>query len=422
VLDGLAAYERRHGWRMALKNVRDIGTTVESYAHPDWQEAISPGTYLHALVTSVSPSTAQLKLGPYRATLTARDALWTQRPLPQLFSVGDIVYVQVLSLAQGAQVHVRLEEDSGAQGALLAIDNYTGGIKAMVGGRDFNLSKFNRATQALRQAGSSFKPYVYTAAIDQGAMPEDTVVDAPITFVSASGSYSPHNYDEKFEGTITLQRALAESRNIPALKVARQVGISKVIDYVHRFGISAHIPPYLPIALGAVDLSLIEHTSAYSAFPNDGVRATPIYLRRVTDYDGTVLEQRSAAVQDVISERTARVMTSMLQEVVLHGTAAAASRMKYPLAGKTGTTNDFTDAWFVGFSRSLTCGVWVGFDEKKSLGEKETGARAALPIWMQFMNTTLGSLDQVEFPAPSPEIPRRPATQQVETALLRHRQ
>ena len=415
VLDGLAAYERRHGWRVQLHNIRDFGTTVAGYSHPDWQKAISPGMYLHALVISVSSSSALLKLGPYNATLTARDVLWTQRPLPQVFAVGDIVYVRVLSMGPTFLVLVSLEEDSGVQGALVALDNKTGGIKAMVGGRDFNLSKFNRATQALRQAGSSFKPYVYTAAIDRGAKPEDTVVDEPTTFTNASGSYSPHNYDQKFEGTITLRRALAESRNIPALKVANSVGISKVIDYVHRFGISTKIPAYLPIALGAVDLTVLEQTSAYSAFPNDGIRIAPSYLRKVTDYDGTVLEEKYPGVQDVISERTSRTMTSMLREVVLHGTAAAASRMKYSLAGKTGTTNDFTDAWFVGFSRSITCGVWVGFDDRQSLGEKETGAKAALPIWMQFMNTTFRSLDRVEFPVPPSDLRRRLATQHLET-------
>jgi penicillin-binding protein 1A len=198
--------------------------------------------------------------------------------------------------------------------------------------------------------------------------------------------------------------------------VAQTVGLSKVIDYARRFGISARIPAYLPIALGAVDLTLIEQTSAYSAFPNDGIRSAPSYLRKVTDYDGRGLEQKYSEVHDVVSERTSRIMTSMLREVVLHGTAAAASRTKYSLAGKTGTTNNFTDAWFVGFSRSLTCGVWVGFDEKKSLGKKETGARAALPIWMQFMNTTLQSTDRVEFPAPPPEIPTKVIISHVETA------
>jgi penicillin-binding protein 1A len=414
VLNGLAAYERRHGWRVQLDNVGHTKIAIDSFSHPDWQKPIGPGTYLHALVTSVSSSSARLQLGSYQALLSARDVLWAGRSLPRLLSQGDIVYVRVLSVGPNFESRVSLEEDSGVQGALVAIDNATGEIKAMVGGRDFNLSKFNRATQALRQAGSSFKPYVYTAAIDQGAMPDDTVIDAPITFMNVSGSYTPHNYDEKVEGRITLRRALAESRNIPALKVAQRVGIAKVVHYVRRFGISARVPAYLPVALGAVDLSLIEHTSAYSAFPNDGVRLVPSYLRKVTDYDGRVLEEKYAEVHDVVGERTARIMTSMLREVVLHGTAVAASRIKYSLAGKTGTTNDFTDAWFVGFSPSLTCGVWVGFDEKKSLGKKETGARAALPIWMEFMNATLRSRDHIEFPAPPPQIPTRLAGSQIE--------
>jgi penicillin-binding protein 1A len=258
----------------------------------------------------------------------------------------------------------------------------------MVGGRDFNRSKFNRATQALRQVGSSFKPYVYTAAIDQGATPDDIVIDAPVTFITSSGPYSPHNYDEKFEGVITLGHALAESRNIPAVRLAARLGMRNVIDYAHRFGIHEHIPPYLPVALGAVELTLAEHTSAFSSFPNDGLRAVPRYVVKVTDFDGNVLERNAPVVQDVVGERTARIMTHMLRDVVLHGTAIAANRLKTPVAGKTGTTNNFTDAWFVGFSPAITCGVWIGFDEKKSLGNKETGAVAALPVWMAFMGTT----------------------------------
>jgi penicillin-binding protein 1A len=278
---------------------------------------------------------------------------------------------------------------SPVQGALLAIDNSSGAVKAMVGGRDFRESKFNRSTQALRQAGSSFKPYVYTAAIDRGAMPLDIVFDTPQTFITTGGRYVPHNYDEKFAGPITLERALAESRNIPALRIALQVGIHTVIDYAHRFGLTENIPGFLPTALGAADVTLMEQTSAFSTFPNDGLRAVPHYILKVTDYDGRVLEEYQPVVHDVIGLETARTMTWMLREVVLRGTAIAASRLKAPLAGKTGTTNNFTDAWFIGFSPSITCGVWVGFDEKKSLGSKETGARAALPIWMDFMAATL---------------------------------
>jgi penicillin-binding protein 1A len=239
---------------------------------------------------------------------------------------------------------------------------------------------------------------VYTAAIDRGASPDDLVLDAPVTFQTASGAYTPHNYDARFEGNITLRRALAHSRNIPAIKVAQQVGIHTVIDYVHRFGVTSQIQPYLPVALGSAEVTLLEHTAAYSTFPNDGVRVSPHSIRKVVDYDGHVLEETVPEIRDVISEKTARVMTSMLQEVVQHGTGYQAAKLKHPLAGKTGTTNDFTDAWFMGFSPSLSCGVWVGFDEKKSLGNKETGAVAALPIWIDFMRVAIAGHEDEHFP------------------------
>jgi len=386
LLGGLANYERRHGWRARLPSVF---ASAASGSAPDSNEPVELGNYTHAVVMSVSPTSTLLRVGPYSASIGPDDVSWTRHTLSELLSPGDLAYVRIIGIGPDGRARVRFEEDSGVQGALLAIDSATGDVKAMVGGRDFNQSKFNRATQALRQVGSSFKPYVYTAAIDQGATPDDAVMDAPATFVTASGPYTPHNYDDKFEGAITLRHALAESRNIPALRLAKKMGIKTVIDYAHRFGINERIPPYLPVALGAVELTLLEHTSAFSTFPNDGVRAIPHYIVKVTDYNGQILEQNHYAVQDVISLRTARTMTSMLQDVVLHGTAVAAARLKYPVAGKTGTTNDFTDAWFIGFSPSITCGVWVGFDEKKTLGNKETGAMAALPIWMDFMATAL---------------------------------
>jgi len=416
VYDGLAAYERRHGWKGNLLNVVANGETLAGYHHVDWDSEIHAGSYVHALVTEVEPQYAIVKFAGYQAQLGPAEIKWTKYPSPRDFLTrGDLVYVKVDEL-NGGQSRVSLEQESGVQGALLALDNSTGDIKAMVGGRDFEQSKFNRATQAMRQVGSSFKPYIYTAAIDEGMTPDDTVLDAPISFPSGQGPYTPHNYDGKFEGVITFRHALAESRNIPALKVTERVGgIRTVIDYARKFGITAPLPAYLPVALGAADITLFEQTAAFTTFPDDGVRVVPRYIRKVTDYDGRVLEENYPDVKDVVSPRTARIMVSMLREVVLHGTGYQASKLNHPLGGKTGTTNDFTDAWFVGFSPSITCGVWVGYDEKKTLGNKETGAMAALPIWIDFMRVALQGRESEDFAAPPPTTPSALA-QKVDTA------
>lgn len=395
VLDGLAAYEHRHGWQGHLQNILEAGGSLEKYQHPDWDQPQVVNGYVHALVTSVNPQTATLKFGSYTSVLYPADIAWTGHHSPQdIFSPGDIVYVKILALNSIHVARTILEQDSGAQGALLALDNATGDVKAMVGGRDFNESKFNRATQAQRQVGSSFKPFVFSAAVDRGADPEDMILDAPTTFNSGGVPYTPHNFDFRFEGNITLRRALADSRNIPAVKLAERVGMPAVIDTVHRFGITSPVPNYLPVALGAADLTLYEETAAYSVFPNDGLLIEPRYIRKVTDYEGHVLEENFPEARDVTTARTARIMVSLLEDVVEHGTGFAASKLKHPLAGKTGTTNDFTDAWFVGFSPSITCGVWVGFDEKKTLGSKETGGQAALPIWIDFMRLAIADPDK----------------------------
>jgi penicillin-binding protein 1A len=390
VLDGLAAYERRHGWKGALKNVVQNGEAVSKYQDPDWQKTAAVGDYVHALVVDVGLQFCKIKFGKHSATLGPAEIAWTGRKLPKnMLAVGDIVYVRILAFNPDGSARVSLEQDSGAQGALLAIDNATGDIKAMVGGRDYDQSKFNRATQAERQVGSSFKPFVYTAAIDQGAEPDDMILDAPTTFNSAGTPYTPRNFDRKFEGNITLRHALAESRNVPAVKLAQKVGMPTVADYARRFGITSPILPFLPVALGAADLTLYEQTSAYTVFPNDGLRIEPRYIRKVTDYEGHVLEEDFPDAKDVVSQRTARTMVSLLEGVVTHGTGISAKKLKHPVAGKTGTTNDYTDAWFIGFTPSVTCGVWIGFDEKKNLGDNETGGHAALPIWIDFMRAVV---------------------------------
>jgi penicillin-binding protein 1A len=412
VLDGLAIYERRHGWKGNLLNVIAAGSDLARFEHPDWHQPIEPGSYVHALVTDATKSGATLRLGPFTSQIAQADIAWTQAKSPsEILSVGDLVYVKVLNLEK-TSAKVSLEQDSGTQGALVALDNATGEIKAMVGGRDFDDSKFNRATQALRQTGSSFKPYVYSAAVEEGATPDDVIYDGPVTFSTASGPYTPHNYDGKYEGNITLRRAFAQSRNIPALKLIQRVGVQKVIEYARKFGVTSELPHVLPLALGAAEVTLMEQTAAFSTFPNDGVRVTPHYIVRVEDYEGHTLEEDYPEVKDVISPHTARTMTQLMEQVVLHGTAFSASKLNHPLGGKTGTTNDFTDAWFIGFSPSTTCGVWIGYDEKKTLGKKETGAMAALPVWIDFMKVAIAGKDKEQFPELAPGDTKKAVAQQ----------
>lgn len=413
VLDGLAAYEHRHGWKGNLENVLRDGQKISDYQNADWDQPIEPASYVHAIVLATAPGAALVKLGRYTGQLKSADIAWTRAKDPaSLLKAGDLVYVRVVDMppqrgdVPSAVIHIALEQESGVQGALMAMENATGDVKALVGGRDFDESKFDRATQALRQTGSSFKPYVYTAAVDEGAKPDDTILDAPVSFPNGAGVWSPHNYDNKFEGVITLRHALEDSRNIPAVKLAQKVGMDTVIAYAHKFGITTRLEPYLPLALGAAEITLQEQVSAYSTFPNDGVRVTPRFIRKVMDYDGHVLEENYPEVKDVISVETARTMTSLLEGVVQHGTAArAGATLKHALAGKTGTTNDFTDAWFIGFSPSITCGTWIGFDEKKSLGAKESGAQAALPIWEAFMKSEIAEHSEESFPGDIPPSP-----------------
>ncbi|HLZ51348.1 MAG TPA: PBP1A family penicillin-binding protein [Candidatus Acidoferrum sp.] len=397
--DGLHSYDRRHGWRGDPANIlRDNLGKLDTYEDEDWHHPIEKGSYVTGLVLAVDDRFATIKIGAYRAILSAPDFAWTGRKkASELLKVGDLAQFYIEELHE-ATARVQLEQQPAPQAALLTIDNSTGEIKAMVGGYSFEDSKFNRATQAYRQVGSSFKVYLYADAIEKGASPFDTIVDTPFTTISGGQPYSPRNYDEKFEGTITLRRALAGSRNVPAVKLAEKVGINSVVDMARRFGITTSLPPYLPLVLGAADMKLVEHTSAFTVFPNDGIRIDPHMIRRVTTYDGALLEEAHPEVHDVISPEVARTMTAMLEEVIQFGTGVQAKALGRPAGGKTGTTQDYTDAWFMGFTPQLTCGVWVGFDDKQiSLGKKETGARAALPIWLEFMKAALEGQPVLDF-------------------------
>ena len=394
VNDGLAAYERRHGWKGKLENVLTSGNDLEGYKHPDWAMTTRPGDWAHALVTRVLPLEIRARVGAEQIVLLPEDWKWTGIHFADALAIpGDILYVHLGEEMESGARRATLEQDSGVQGALLAMDNTTGDVLAMVGGRDYALSQFNRAMQAERQTGSSFKPYVYTAAIEDGAKPSDIIVDAPVSF----NGYSPHNYEGDYKGAMTLTTAFAESRNVPAIKLAARVGIHKVIDVAHRFGVTTNIPAYLPIALGAVEVTLEEQVAGYAVFPNDGIHVKPRLIRRVKNADGITLWEEAPAVNQVIDQDTARTMMGLLRAVTKYGTGAAAAQLNHPVGGKTGTTSDYTDAWFLGFSPSITCGVWVGFDGNQTLGEKETGAKAALPIWMTLMRAAIVGKDDEQF-------------------------
>src|SRR6202795_4064845 len=399
IRDGLHIYDRRHGWRDKLPNVlKDNLGKLDTYEDDDWRHLVEKGSYVTGLVMAVDDKSATIKIGTYRAILSPLDISWTGHKRPnEILSVGDLAQFSIQELRE-TTAHVQLEQQPAPQAAMIAIDNATGEIKAMVGGYSFEDSKFNRATQAVRQVGSSFKPYVYTTAIEKGFSPFDTILDAPFTTISGGQAYSPHNYDEKFEGVSTLRRALERSPNIPAVKLAEKVGMNSVIDMARRFGITSPLPPYLPITLGAADLNLLEHTSAFTVFPDDGIRIDPHMIRRVTSYDGALLEQAHPVVHDVLEPDVARTMTAMLEDVVQFGTGMPARALGRPAGGKTGTTNDFTDAWFLGFTPQLTAGVWVGYDDTAvSLGKPETGAIAALPIWLEFMQGALAGKPVEDF-------------------------
>jgi penicillin-binding protein 1A len=388
---GLRALDKRHGFRKPRRNLLAERLSIEHHKEDRWERPITLGQIVPAVVVAAGAGrkTVRLRVGRYGADLGPEGVRWTGRGAPADFlTPGDLVEVSVTKVDEGRKaLSVTLEQAPLVEGAVLAIDNRTGQIRAMVGGLSFALSKFNRATQANRQMGSGFKPIVYTAAIDRGFTPTTILIDAPVSYPAGAGQppYSPHNYDGKYEGAVTLRHALEQSRNVPAVRTMDQIGAKQVVEYARRFGFQGPMEPYLPVALGAAEANLLELTAAYAVFPNQGVLVKPYQILKVVDRQGNLLEENRPQLGEAIRADTAYVMTSLLRGVVQRGTGAAAAALEWPLGGKTGTTDDYTDAWFTGFDPNLTVGVWVGHDDRKPLGAAETGAMAALPIWMDVM-------------------------------------
>jgi penicillin-binding protein 1A len=409
VRSGLRALDRRsRGFVPPTESILKDGKFPETINLDDWDDAVAPGRVVHGVVRASDKTIAVVQIGEYEAELTAADLAWTKRrSVSDLLPRGTIAPFMIESVSEsGGKKHakVTLEQEPKVEGALLAMDVKTGAIRAMVGGYDFERSKFNRSTQAYRQVGSAFKPIIYAAALEKlGWNPTTIIVDSPLSFPDPwNGSvWTPHNYDDKFLGPIPLSWALAESRNIPAVRTLQAVGIKTGIEYARKLGLTGELPPFLPIALGAGEATLSEMTAAYSSFANQGLRMKPMMITRITDRDGNVIEETHPQATDAIRADTAYLMTHLLRGVVERGTAVRAKSLKRPIAGKTGTTNGFTDAWFIGFESQMAAGVWVGYDEKKDvLGKGETGAKAALPIWMDFWKEATKDLPVEDYRIP----------------------
>jgi penicillin-binding protein 1A len=411
---GLRRIDKRRGFRKVRRNVLAEGFTVDDFEHDRWKAPMRAGDIVPAVVVAtgrgaprpMATGSVLARAGGYYVEIPKAGYTWANKKGPEFLRPGDLVSVRLKSIEPSERLATAdLEQDPAVEGALVAIDNRTGQVRAMIGGFDFARSKFNRATQAWRQMGSAFKPIVFTAAIDRGYTPSSVIVDAPVAYPAGPGQpvYSPQNYDRKFEGPVTLRHSLEESRNIPTVKLLDSIGPAVAIDYARRFGFTSKFQPYLSLALGATESTLLESTSAYSAFPHQGVRMAPYEILRVVDRQGNLLEENRPEPHDAIRADTAFVMTNLMRGVTTRGTAAAAAALDWPVAGKTGTMDEYTDAWFIGFDPDITIGVWIGYDEKKTLGRGETGAAAALPIWIDVMKTYIakrGREREPDFEAP----------------------
>jgi len=356
-------------------------------------------------VRAVSDKKVLVDVLGYRGVIPWESASWTRAKRPaKILKAGDKVFVRIKKYpeTQEAYLTLSLEQEPAVQGALVALDPKTGSIRAMVGGYDFFQSQYNRAVQSRRQPGSSFKPFIYTAAILQGRTLADIIIDSPIIYkngIQAKG-WRPENYSGKFSGPTTIRKALERSSNVVTVKLLDEVGVDRVIKLAKKMGITSPLGRDLSLALGSSGVSLLEMTSAFGTFANQGIFNPPRAIKSVLNEKGDVLEKHDPAPRRVLDAQTNYLITSLLLGVIQHGTGWRAKRLGRPLAGKTGTTNDYVDAWFIGFSPDLVVGVWVGFDEYKSLGGQETGGKAACPIWVEFMARALADKPISDFPFP----------------------
>lgn len=381
--EGLRSFDMRRGFREPERNILDEGLEPEEFDDASWGRALMADRLYPAAVIGIEDRTIRVFLDDQIVELGEEAyASWTRGKKPlEILKRGDVVYVRY-TLSEEGDKQWTLEQMPQVQGAVVVLDVPTGEVRALVGGYDFHSSKFNRAVQSVRQTGSGFKPFVYGAAFEKGYTPADTVFDAPVEISVGTARYSPRNYTGTYEGIITLQRALELSINIPAVKTLSMIGVDSVIDFARRAGVTTKLDPYPSLALGAAGAPPIQMAEAYNTFANRGVRIRPRLIDHISDSTGKALYQSYPEISEATSEQVAFVLTHMLQAVVRRGTGYAAHTLPGAYAGKTGTTNGYTDAWFVGYSPEYTIAVWVGYDDpQRSLGRGSTGGEVALPIW-----------------------------------------
>jgi penicillin-binding protein 1A len=450
VRSGLRELDRRQGYRGPLKQLEE-SKVPRFLAKLDERRARSrePNAPQKGVVVSIARDgkSAQVSIGVDReGTLALADMAWARPPNPerapyhissvtQALHQGDVILVRIKQQEgnEGSKLQFELDQEPKVQAALLALEPGSGKVRAWVGGSDFGKSQFDRVIQSRRQPGSAFKPIVYTTALDRGFTPSTILIDSPVSFTDTAGNvWQPRNYDEEFKGPITVRDALAHSRNVPTVKVAARIGIGPVIHYARLLGITSPLARNLSLALGAGEVTLFELTRVYAVFASEGKRVRPVFIRKILDRNGQIIAVnrrvpdpnadhmptdistsedrrllRRAAVNaedfppgNAISRSTAYQMVDLLQGVVRYGTGRRALELNRPAAGKTGTTNDLRDAWFMGFTPQLVAGVWVGFDEEQPIGYKETGSKAASPIWLYFMQRALEGKPVLDFEAP----------------------
>ncbi len=409
--NGLKKVDKRQGYRGPLGH-KDINVNKELQEKDSFKTVVmKKGDLMTATVLKVSTSEATVKTRGLIGKMFLGDAKWARKvinskgdivekfrklKLTNILKPGDVIHVRVKKLG-GEYPVFTLEQEPLVQGAVVAMEPSTGYIRAIVGGYDFNKSEFNRALYAKRQAGSAFKPFVYAAAMNYGYTPASVIVDEPLVYESKEyGDWEPENYDEKYHGTTRLRDALIHSRNIVTVKLLEEIGVDKVIKFARNIGINGPFPNNLTLALGSLSMTPLEMTSAFCVFANGGIRTEPIAIKYILDRNGHVIENNQPQGVQTASPQAAFLATSMLEDVVKKGTGWRAKALKRPVAGKTGTTNEYVDAWFIGYTPELATSVWVGFDKVRTLGEEETGSKAAAPIWVNFMKKALAEVSPLD--------------------------